>query len=257
MRISSTLVAGPALPLGQACCVVALVDSPLAASPTVQSRRRLVLMAARRLEEDPPLGRDTGSRLLRTGAILAAVAFVALLSYGLVAQAPEIGIDDSLIRQPAPPAPGFDLPILHPGSLGQSLEATVDASNPDGTVSLAELRGTPVVLNFWASWCIPCREEAPLLERQWRRARSSGVLFVGLNMQDITDNAREFIQEFGITFLNVRDNRKDVARQWGVTGIPGRTRRLRAPRRDARHSPSDEPRCTRRAIGPRREETTS
>lgn len=59
-------------------------------------------------------------------------------------------------------------------------------------------------------------EEAPLLEREGQRARASGVLSVGLDMQDITEDAREF----DISYLNIRDKRKDVARRWGVTGIP-------------------------------------
>lgn len=167
-----------------------------------------------------PPPRGLASKVLRTTAVLAIVAFVALLIYGLVAQAPKTGIDDSLLQQQAPPAPGFALPVLHAGSPGTVLEATVEDASSDGRVALEEFRGTPVVLNFWASWCVPCREEAPLLEQEWRRARRSGVLFVGLNMQDLTDNAREFIRAFDITFLNVRDQRKDVAREWGVTGIP-------------------------------------
>ena len=166
----------------------------------------------------PPPG--LASKVLRATAILAIVAFVALLVYGLLAQAPKTGIDDSLSQQQAPPAPGFALPVLHPGSPGTVLEATVEDAASDGRVALEELRGTPVVLNFWASWCVPCREEASVLEREWRRARGSGVLFVGLNMQDLTDNAREFVRAFDITFPNVRDQRKDVAREWGVTGIP-------------------------------------
>jgi cytochrome c biogenesis protein CcmG/thiol:disulfide interchange protein DsbE len=77
-----------------------------------------------------------------------------------------------------------------------------------------------VVLNFWASWCIPCREEAPTLERAWRRARAAGILFLGLNMQDFPEDARAFMREFDNTYLNVRDQSNGVARDWGVTGIP-------------------------------------
>lgn len=160
-----------------------------------------------------------GGRVARAVGMLTAAAFVALLAYGLLAQAPQTGIDDSLARSESPPAPGFDLPVLHEGSLGPLERGLADATR-DGRIDLTELRGTPVVLNFWASWCIPCREEAPILEREWRRARDGGVLFVGLDMQDVTEDARDFIAEFDITYLNVRDQRKDVARRWGVTGIP-------------------------------------
>jgi cytochrome c biogenesis protein CcmG/thiol:disulfide interchange protein DsbE len=87
-------------------------------------------------------------------------------------------------------------------------------------VSLAELRGTPLVLNFWASWCAPCREEGPLLERAWLRARGRGVLLLGLDMQDVTGDARDFARQLGITYLNVRDRGNDIARSYGVTGLP-------------------------------------
>ena len=164
--------------------------------------------------------RSGAGRVARSLGVLLVVGFVALLVYGVLAQAPDTGIDDSLARAEAPGAPGFELPVLQAGSLGNRLEPLVDSAAGDGTVTLTELRGVPVVLNFWASWCIPCREEAPVLEREWRRVREAGVLFVGLDMQDIRQDARDFLNEFGISYLNVRDKRKDVARRWGVTGIP-------------------------------------
>jgi cytochrome c biogenesis protein CcmG/thiol:disulfide interchange protein DsbE len=167
-----------------------------------------------------PRDRGTAGRVARLVGGLLVVGFVALLVYGVLAQAPDTGIDDSLARAEAPEAPGFDLPVLHGGSLGNRLQPLADAAARDRRVTLSELQGVPVVLNFWASWCIPCREEAPLLEREWRRARAAGVLFVGLDMQDITEDARDFLREFAISYLNVRDKGKHVAREWGVTGIP-------------------------------------
>ncbi|MDQ6916158.1 MAG: TlpA family protein disulfide reductase, partial [Actinomycetota bacterium] len=87
-------------------------------------------------------------------------------------------------------------------------------------VSLTHLRGTPVVLNFWASWCVPCRQEAPVLERFWRAQRGSGAVVLGLDMQDVTDDARGFVRQFGMTYPNVRDQGNDAARRYGTTGIP-------------------------------------
>lgn len=87
-------------------------------------------------------------------------------------------------------------------------------------MDLDELRGTPIVLNFWASWCIPCREEAPTLEQSWQRARRRGVLFLGLNMQDVRGDALDFLRRFGQTFPNVRDPSNATSRKWGATGIP-------------------------------------
>ena len=146
--------------------------------------------------------------------------FVALLVYGLSAKSPNTDIDDALSRAQPVRAPNFELPVLERGSLGRRLERALRSPLSDGRIALDELRGTPVVLNFWASWCIPCRQEAPVLERSWRGARGRGVLFLGLNMQDLTDEARSFIREFDNTYLNVRDQSNGVARDWGVTGIP-------------------------------------
>jgi cytochrome c biogenesis protein CcmG/thiol:disulfide interchange protein DsbE len=160
--------------------------------------------------------------MARVPRLLAAVAvtfFVGLLVYGLVAKAPDTTIDDALLRGELTPAPGFDLAVLADGEPGP-LAAEWRRAAADGRVSLAALRGTPVVLNVWASWCIPCREEAPLLQRTWRRASRDGVLFVGLNIQDVRGDALEFLRRFGQTFPNVRDPSDETAQQWGVTGIP-------------------------------------
>jgi cytochrome c biogenesis protein CcmG/thiol:disulfide interchange protein DsbE len=77
-----------------------------------------------------------------------------------------------------------------------------------------------VVLNFWASWCVPCRQEAPTLERFWRAERASGAVVLGLDMQDVTDDARAFVRQFGMTYPNVRDQGNDAARRYATTGIP-------------------------------------
>ncbi len=156
----------------------------------------------------------------RLVVVTALALFVALLTYGLATNAPDGSVDESLAEARPAPAPPFTLPVLQPGSLGRQLGGTLQPALADGRVALRELRGTPMVLNFWASWCVPCRTEAPLLERMWRQARKRGVLFVGLNMQDLTDDARAFMNEFRVSYLNVRDKSNGVAREWGVTGLP-------------------------------------
>lgn len=130
--------------------------------------------------------------------LLPAVAVVALLSYGF-------GREPRYIESPmlGRPAPGFMLTLF------------------DGrTLRLADLRGKVVFLNFWASWCPPCRAEAPELEATWRLLREQGVVFLGVNTQDEEPRARAFLEEFGISYPNGRDAGGRIAIDYGVWGLP-------------------------------------
>jgi cytochrome c biogenesis protein CcmG, thiol:disulfide interchange protein DsbE len=152
--------------------------------------------------------------------IAAAVGLIALLAYGVIARSPDTTIDDSLARDQPIPAPSYRLAILRRGSLGARLAPTLSPALGDGHVSASELRGTPYVLNIWASWCVPCREEAPVLVREWRRARPRGVLFVGVDMQDAPEDARALMTQFGVDYLNLRDPTNKTFRRYGATGLP-------------------------------------
>jgi cytochrome c biogenesis protein CcmG/thiol:disulfide interchange protein DsbE len=154
------------------------------------------------------------------GALLLVGALIALLAYGLVSKSSSNTIDERLASSRPAPAPALELPLLERGSSGKPLESRLTGALSDGRLGLDELRGTPIVLNFWASWCPPCRTEAPRLEGAWRRARRAGVLFLGLNMQDLTGDARDFLDEFAVSYPNVRDQSDDVARRWGVAALP-------------------------------------
>ena len=87
-------------------------------------------------------------------------------------------------------------------------------------ISLQDLRGKVVFLNFWASWCPPCRAEAKELEASWQKFKDKGIVFLGVNIQDKDPAAMEFISEFGITFPNGRDASGRIAVDYGVWGIP-------------------------------------
>jgi cytochrome c biogenesis protein CcmG, thiol:disulfide interchange protein DsbE len=88
------------------------------------------------------------------------------------------------------------------------------------TFRLAAMPGQLLVLNFWGSWCLPCRQEAPDLEAAWRRAQTRGVVFIGINEWDAESDARAFMREFGVSYVNAPDPTGQLAVELGVTGIP-------------------------------------
>ena len=87
-------------------------------------------------------------------------------------------------------------------------------------VDLGELRGQGVVINFWASWCTPCREEADLLEQTWRREKENGIVFLGLDYLDQEPAALAYLAEFDITYPNGPDLRSQAARRYRIQGVP-------------------------------------
>jgi cytochrome c biogenesis protein CcmG/thiol:disulfide interchange protein DsbE len=89
-----------------------------------------------------------------------------------------------------------------------------------GTLSLASLRGKVVAINFWASWCGPCRDEAPLLERTWRENRAKGFVLLGVDANDSSGEARKFMRKHGLTYPIVHDAHGSTLGHWGVPGLP-------------------------------------
>lgn len=88
------------------------------------------------------------------------------------------------------------------------------------TITLADLKGKGVVLNFWASWCDPCREEAELLESAWRREQDNGIVFIGLDYLDQEPAAKAYLTEYDISYPNGPDLQSQAARRYGIKGVP-------------------------------------
>jgi len=88
------------------------------------------------------------------------------------------------------------------------------------TVTLSKLRNQVVIINFWASWCPPCREEAPYLEATWRKYKGRGVVFIGLDYIDAKPNALAYIKEFDITYPNGPDIGEKSAQAYQIKGVP-------------------------------------
>lgn len=132
---------------------------------------------------------------------LLVVAFFALMAYGLANRESPTG--RSGITRVGNPAPDFSMTLLNGGEF-----------------RLEDHAGSPIVINFWASWCPPCRDESPGFERVWRKYRDSGVQFVGVDIQDTQEDAARYVEEFGLTFPNGHDPDGKITVEYGVIGLP-------------------------------------
>ena len=146
-----------------------------------------------------------GNKRLRIAAaalvVIGVLALTALLALGLTNRSSPTGRSGATrIHKPAPP---INISLYNGGGISPERYA-----------------GKPLVVNFWASWCGPCRQEAPLFERLWREYGERGVVFIGVNIQDAHADARAYLSEFGITYPNGYDEGGRISVDYGVIGIP-------------------------------------
>lgn len=151
-----------------------------------------------------------------TGRILVTGAFILFLSLLLGA----MGL--VLVRREAGSFAGFGV-----NTVGRQAEVR---AHPAPEFSLATLEGQPirltdlhgktVIVNFWASWCPPCQDEARTVEAVWRSRVGQDVVFLGVNLWDAEPDARRFVDRFGVTYPTLLDANGRMAIEYGVTGIP-------------------------------------
>lgn len=134
----------------------------------------------------------------RTGLIVAFAVILALL--GLLA---------------------WGLRKVQAGPLSSGTAPDFTLTSFDGrTLTLSELRGQVVIINFWASWCPPCREEAAYLEQTWRKYKDKGVIFIGVDWVDTEKEALAYIDEFDLTYFNGPDIGTRIAQAYNIQGVP-------------------------------------
>jgi cytochrome c biogenesis protein CcmG/thiol:disulfide interchange protein DsbE len=140
------------------------------------------------------------ARALKLGAQGLALAGVATLLGLLIWK---------VVHQTKPPKVGSMAPVF-------------DAQRLDGSgrFALSSLHGRVRVVNFWATWCIPCKAETPTLERFWRRYRGRGVVFVGVDYNDVSTDALSFARKRGLTYPMVRDPSGKIASRYDVAAVP-------------------------------------
>ena len=137
-----------------------------------------------------------GAKWVRMALVLVpAIAFLGLLAVALVKNTPPPQVGD--------PAPGFEAELL----------------SGEGELALDDLRGKPVVINFWASWCVPCRDEAPMLSEADQRYGDQ-VTFVGIDIRDARTSAIEFVERYDLDYAHVRDEDLAIYDDFGLTGQP-------------------------------------
>jgi cytochrome c biogenesis protein CcmG/thiol:disulfide interchange protein DsbE len=147
-------------------------------------------------------------RPVRIGAQVLSVALVAgllaLLVWKVAHQVGDATVASDLRGGKEPAAPAFTLQRL----------------DEDSRLASSSLKGKVQVLNFWASWCVPCRDEAGLLQSAAREWRSRGVVVLGIDHQDLSSDARAFMRHYGLTYAVVHDSGDKLYQRYGATGVP-------------------------------------
>jgi len=154
--------------------------------------------------------------MLRLAALSLVGGLLALLVWRVVNVGQGGRLVNAVREHKKPIAPDFRLSVLSPHT------ETWPRSTRDlvtTKLALRSLRGRPVVINFWASWCIPCAHEAPRLAAS-AKEHEGRVLFLGVDMKDFAPDARKFLRRFDVNYVSVRDGGSGTYDAYGLTGLP-------------------------------------
>jgi cytochrome c biogenesis protein CcmG, thiol:disulfide interchange protein DsbE len=150
-------------------------------------------------------------------ALVAVAALLGLLIWRVAHQDAGAKLVDEIAAGDRPQAPDFSLSPLWTEAEGAT--PRLRAAIRRGSVSAADLTGRPTVVNVFASWCIPCKDEAPVLTAAARK-HAGRVQFVALDFHDFSGDGRAFLRRYGNDFAALHDGDGRVAQRWGATGVP-------------------------------------
>jgi cytochrome c biogenesis protein CcmG/thiol:disulfide interchange protein DsbE len=192
---------------GVQSCVTTSPSSPIGPAPPPTLDPQPIPASPSAAAATPPLIQ----RLRAARAVLWALVLVMAVAWLF-----EAGGLDSIMSmfQTTPPPPST-------ADIGQAaLPLKLPLAGGGGDLDLSQYRGKVVALNFWATWCVPCRSEMPVFEQAQQQYRDRGLVVLGVDFQEGDDEILAYLHEIGVTFPSAVDRTGETARQWRATGLP-------------------------------------